>query len=492
MYNNKFSRDREFIKDCDKPNERQMIAENYLKEYNIQGILTEMINYLLHKKSKSPIVAMIKYLGGLLTEKEREEYKIVIPDPQIDYHPIIEFPDYEKKCNSLLKENLSKEIFSNLITKTSKYGINIDDIMRVNKVYPKNNIGILLADADCLTKFEDVYKPIISKAHNLNSNDLKDYTQNHFNINNIDDKDIQKVDISSIEGINKISFSFSRNLTDSPFVCFLNIENRTEKIAEALTREIDKNQHFKSMYKNVNPNKRDLMKTLRNINYDFDFLNSVTPNDNLIQKQRVVYTYDKYQEHNLLILINYCDNLQIIATININKIKENFKQNEKQNNKQNDKQKDKQNDKQKDKQSDKQSDNNQEKTDLNEPFIRCFNEINDCIRQIQYYFGFEFNHNYGYLTSNIALLGKGFSITTEINLEQLCGVDYDENKLNEKLEKFDKYTDTYYIDKNENNESVLIVTSSPKISQESISEFFIQYFEKMQSLQIEQKNNEGN
>ena len=67
--------------------------------------------------------------------------------------------------------------------------------MRVNKVYPKNNIGILLADADCLTKFEDVYKPIISKAHNLNSNDLKDYTQNHFNINNIALKNIQKVDI---------------------------------------------------------------------------------------------------------------------------------------------------------------------------------------------------------------------------------------------------------------------------------------------------------
>ena len=463
MYNNKYSRDRDFINDCDKPNERQMIAENYLKEYNIQGILTEMINYLLHKKSKSPIVAMIKYLGGLLTEKEREEYKIVIPDPQIDYHPIIEFPDYEKKCNSLLKENLSKEIFSNLITKTSKYGINIDDIMRVNKVYPRNNIGILLADADCLTKFEDVYKPIISKAHNLNINDLKDYTQNNFNITNIVFKDIQKVDISKIEGINKISFSFSRNLTDSPFVCFLNIENRTEKIAELLTKEIEKIQSFKGLKKNVTPNKRDLMKKLRDINYDFDFLNSVTPNDNLIQKQRVVYTYDKNQEHNLLILINYCDNLQIIRTINVNKVNVNkIKEN---------------------KENDIQNDNEKKENSLNQIFIDCFNEINDYIRQIQYYFGFEFNHNYGYLTSNIALLGRGFSITTEINLEQLCGFDYDENKLNEILEKFDKYTDTYYINKNENNESTLVFTSSPKIMQESISEFFIQYFEKIQSLQ---------
>ena len=55
---------------------------------------------------------------------------------------------------------------------------------------------------------------------------------------------------------------------------------------------------------------------------------------------------------------------------------------------------------------------------LNDVFIANFNEINDFIRQIQYYFGFEFNHNFGYLTSNISLLGRGLSITTEIDLEQ--------------------------------------------------------------------------
>ena len=480
MYN-KFSRDREYKNDADKPNERQMIAENYLKEYNIQGILTEMINYLLHKKSKSPIVAMIKYLGGLLTEKEREEYKIVIPDPQIDYHPLIEFPEYDKKCNSLLKEHLSKEIFSNLITKVSKYGINLDDLIRVNKVYPKNNIGILIADADCLTKFEDIYKPIIAKVHNLDINELKYYTQNNFNITqNIAFNDIKDIDISKIEGLNKISFSFSRNLSDSPFVCFLNIENRTEKIAEQFIKEIDKNPKFKSLTIKKNPNKKDLMKKLRDINYDLDFLNSVTPNDNLIQKQRVVYQNDKYPEHNLIILINYCDNFQIIGTMNVNKIKE--KDNNNENNNGNNNENNNENNNGNNNENNNKN-NNKNKGDLNTRFIRCFNEVNDYIRQIQYYFGFEFHHNYGYLTSNIALLGKGFSITSEINLDQLCGIDYDEKKLNENLEKFDKYTDTYYISKNDNNENILIFTSSPKITQESISEFFIQYFEKIQSLQ---------
>ena len=79
--NNRYNRDYNNKNDySDKPSERQMNAENYLKEYKIEEILTEMINYLLQKKSKSPIVAMIKYLGGLLTKKEREEYKVIIPD----------------------------------------------------------------------------------------------------------------------------------------------------------------------------------------------------------------------------------------------------------------------------------------------------------------------------------------------------------------------------------------------------------------------------
>lgn len=63
-------RQKEIIKESDRPSERQMEAELYLKEYDIQNILTEMINYLLHKRSKNPIIEMIKYLGGLLTEKE--------------------------------------------------------------------------------------------------------------------------------------------------------------------------------------------------------------------------------------------------------------------------------------------------------------------------------------------------------------------------------------------------------------------------------------
>ena len=42
--------------------------------------------------------------------------------------------------------------------------------------FQKNNIGCMIGDADCLNKYESLYKPIICKAHNLDINSLKDYT----------------------------------------------------------------------------------------------------------------------------------------------------------------------------------------------------------------------------------------------------------------------------------------------------------------------------
>ena len=172
----------EIIKDKDKPNERQMKAEIYLKEYDIQNILTEMINYLLHKRSKNPILEMIKFLGSFLTEKEKQNYNINIPQPEMDYHPLVEFPKYKIECNSLLKEYLDTNIFIPLKDKRTKYGTDLGNIMRVNEVYPKNNIGIMLSDKDCLKKFGELFLPIISKIHNLDKNELKFYTENNFNL----------------------------------------------------------------------------------------------------------------------------------------------------------------------------------------------------------------------------------------------------------------------------------------------------------------------
>ena len=433
-------RDNNYIRDEDKPNDRQMSAENYLKEHNIEGILAEMINYLLHKRSKSPLVGMIKYLGGLLTEEERKENGLVIPDPQIDYHPIVTIPKYAKDCNSLLKEYLKPSIFGEISKKISKFGINASNIMRLTEVSPKNNIGCFIGDADCLTKFAPLYNPIICKVHDLKIDSLKEYTQNNFNLQNLEKNDLKDIDISQIPGLIRIDFSVSRNLPDSPFVYFFNSENRSEKVVKSLKSELAKVKAIRDLKMTENPSQKDANSLLRSINYDMDFFNAVNPNNNLIQKQRIIYENDV-----LLVLVNYCDNLQLIYRIGESCIKAILKD---------------------------------KKETLNERFIKCFNNLSDIIRKIQYYFGFEFNHKFGYLTSNIATLGRGFSITSEIDLDKIYKED------NEKLrKKFDKYTDTYRIINDDNeNPTRLIFTSSPKISQESIPEFFVNYFKKIDAL----------
>jgi hypothetical protein len=309
----------------------------------------------------------------------------------------------------------------------------------------------MLGDADSLKKFESLYKPLICKAHNLDINNLKDYTPNNFNLVNLEFNDIKKVNIEDVKGLKKISFSISRNLVDSPFICFLNIENRTEKIVKQL-KEIDRVKSIQYLKRKENLNKKDLMDLLRKINYDIDFWDAVNPSDYLIRKQRIIYQSNNDET---IVLINFCDNFQIIKNVFLeeNKNEEKNKDNK---------------------------DNNIKS--LNDIFIQYFNEFNDLIRNVQYYYGFEFDHNFGYLTSNIALLGRGFSITTEIDLDKLLVNDYDNDNLQEKIynyDKFDKYTDTFSINKNDNDDNILVFTSSPKISKESISEFFVEYFEKI-------------
>jgi hypothetical protein len=427
-------------RDKDKPNERQMKAEKYLKEYDIQNIITEMINYLLHKKTKKPIIEMIKYLGGLLTDEEKKSENLSIPPLDSDYHPLIDFPKYDKNCNSLLKEFLDMDTFIKLRDKISKYGTNLGFITRVNEVYPKNNIGLMVGDADCLKKFEILYKNIICKAHNLDKDKLEYFTENNFNLKNLVFNDIKKINLDEIKGLKKIVLSISRNIYNEPFVSFYNVENRTENIQRRLDSELIKIKYYKDLI-GVNDNKIKMNDIIKNINYDMDFFNAVNPKDNLIQKQRKIY---KNGNDTILVLINFCDNFQLIKSIIIDK---NIKK------------------------------------PLNDIFIENFNEFNDAIRSLQYYFGFEFDHNFGYLTSNISLFGTGFRIQTEINLDDINKGDIKLEEIINKIE-FDKYSENIDINSNGN---ILIFSSSPKISTKSFNEFLIQYFEKILKI-IEIKN----
>ena len=77
-----------------KISERQRQAQKYLDEYDIQNVVGEMLNSLLHEKDQHPYVYMIKYLASLMTEDERKEFNLSIPEPYPSAHPVVKFPKF--------------------------------------------------------------------------------------------------------------------------------------------------------------------------------------------------------------------------------------------------------------------------------------------------------------------------------------------------------------------------------------------------------------
>ena len=58
----------------------QLIAKRYIEENDLERIISEMLNSLVHERVKQPLVYMIKYLAGLMTEEERKINGLIIPE----------------------------------------------------------------------------------------------------------------------------------------------------------------------------------------------------------------------------------------------------------------------------------------------------------------------------------------------------------------------------------------------------------------------------
>ena len=58
--------------------ERQIQAKKYLDEYDIENVISEMLNSLLHDQDPHPYVYMIKYLASLITESEIKDFYLEI------------------------------------------------------------------------------------------------------------------------------------------------------------------------------------------------------------------------------------------------------------------------------------------------------------------------------------------------------------------------------------------------------------------------------
>ena len=75
-----------------KVSNQQLLAKKYIEENDIERIVSEMLNSLVHERVKQPLVYMIKFLAGLMTEEERASNGLVIPEPFPKGKPIAKFP----------------------------------------------------------------------------------------------------------------------------------------------------------------------------------------------------------------------------------------------------------------------------------------------------------------------------------------------------------------------------------------------------------------
>ena len=103
----------------------QAKARQFIDEHNVEKILGEMLNSLVHARDPQPIIFMIKYLSNLVTEQELNENGIQVAGPLPQRIPIITYPKFDESSNSLLKRHLSRDIWSNMKKKSTSKGGNI-------------------------------------------------------------------------------------------------------------------------------------------------------------------------------------------------------------------------------------------------------------------------------------------------------------------------------------------------------------------------------
>jgi hypothetical protein len=194
--------------------------EKYISEHDIEKTITEMLNSLVHEKSTEPLVFMIKYLTGMLTDEQKTKNNINIPGPYPNNIPLVKFPDLENNY-SILKNHITRRIWQHIKYNKSKNGANIMDVLKL----ADEKIGVLLADGDCIRVFGLVLEPMLRA---LNPEFDHEANENGF----------QEVFGKIKSNMRRISVSYSRNLRDVNFISSMS-KPMLEQVEDAVRQSID-------------------------------------------------------------------------------------------------------------------------------------------------------------------------------------------------------------------------------------------------------------
>ena len=125
-----------------------------------------MTNSVVHSLDPNPIVYMIKYLTGLLTDDERSEYNINIDPPYPQGVPIVKFPNY--KCANILSNYLTKNNWYDYKYIKTSFNNDINKLTHLSEFSKTDKIGIAIVDKDCLNSFNSLLEKIIYEVHEIN------------------------------------------------------------------------------------------------------------------------------------------------------------------------------------------------------------------------------------------------------------------------------------------------------------------------------------
>ena len=418
-------------------NDIESYIQNYIKEYNIDKIFSEILNQLVLNKIINPIPFMIKYLCGLLSSEERKKHNINIEGPFPKSNPIIIYPFNnninDNKNNKYIQKILSKELFNEIKFLKSKNNANFNDILS-----EENELGVQIPDFDCLNVFNKVYEPIINYYNNI---DIKEY-EFQYKYENFE-KDFFPYYNNNIKNIQKIIFSFSRNLKNFPFINIIDEEQKEDIIniiKNVLDLLINSNQiTFLQKFENFNDNENENKKeNIYNVNYILKYINKNVSNINNNN------FYEIYINKNLstVILINLDEHLEIFGICDKN-IDENFILENK------------------------------------------LNEIINIIDSFEKKIKFEYSNKYGFINKNIKKLGYGFNINSEIIISK--------NENIEKIIKKNNFDNIKIINDNNNeNEIKLNLENYFKLNEINLRIFIKNYYNKISGLINYENDNNNN
>lgn len=420
---------------------QQILARTYIEENEIERIINEMLNSLVHERVKNPVIYMIKYLAGLITEEERKQNGIIIPGPYPKSQPIAKYPNIDNNNSSLLKKTLTKSLFNSIKFLKTKHGSNINHILKLSESNPQDTIGCLLTDGDCLPVFHELFTPIITQLHNL-----KEPQTNFVN----DSFPMQKTALafpycSSIQNkFKSISVSYSRNIKNYPYCNVITGDKRAQVELEIVTalKALMKDKAILEMnHITYNSNQSKWDEILSYVRFDVNWNQKAQMGTG----KSIIYNYYAldwpgnrsiyYTETlSIVILINFNDHFQLIAT-------------------------------------------------ANEPLIELNNLImnaKEILNHIEQSIQFDYSHQYGYMNSSLMLLGAGLTISTTIQLSDI-DIDIKFNNGSTLIDLLHKMNfDSVNIASNENN--TLSISSGFKLSFKNEKEFIEELYSKLSGI----------